>query len=401
MVKLIGHLSLLKPQKILVIGDLMLDTYTMGKASRISPEAPVPVLHVCEERSLPGGAGNVALNLLSLGQEVRVVGRHGQDLAGEELRRFLDNRGLFVEKGYPTPIKNRVIANNQQMIRIDHETILPLSLELEKEILKKLPELLSQVKMVAISDYGKGLLTRNLLRGLIDQAREQKIPVIADPKGADFSKYRGVTLLKPNLKEAYKAAHMPPEATLDEVAAKLFTMTETEKLIITRSEEGISLFEPHGRRDFPVKAKEVKDVTGAGDTVLATLAAALASSLSLDQAIELSNVAASLAVEHVGCARITLSEMASRLLEEHAFHKLIDAAHAPALHYALQNRPHTIIKLSSDSDLDPLLYQKIQSLKATPSHTLVMSLPLSVKNPHLIPMLTSLREVDFVIQSEE
>lgn len=403
MVTQIGLIRLLTAQKILLVGDLMLDRYTLGKASRISPEAPVAVLHVREEKSLPGGAGNVALNLLSLGQEVLVLGRHGPDGAGEELAQVLsrenaDTKGVFLDETYRTPVKNRILADNQQMIRIDHEFVTPLSIPLEKEILANLPTLLEGVKVMAISDYGKGLLSKGLLRGLIDEAKRQKIPVIADPKGVDFTKYRGTTVLKPNLKEAYAAAGLPLDTPLEDVAEKLLSLTEVDSLLITRSEAGISIFEPGSRRDFSVKVKEVKDVTGAGDTVLAVVTACMASGLTLDQAAELANVAASMAIEHVGCARITATEMADRLLSDHAQHKLIEKEHSSSLYFALENRPHTILELSNEARFDPALFQEIQSLKKDPLHTLVLSVPESVKCPHLISMLISLREVDFVLK---
>ena len=403
MVRLMAPLSLLKPAKILVVGDLMLDRYTMGKASRISPEAPVPVLHVKKELSLPGGAGNVALNLVSLGQEVVLVGRYGLDSAGRELAEALksegiNTRGLFADDQFQTPIKNRIIADSQQMIRIDHEEISLLSQSLEKKILEAFPELLEGVKVVAISDYAKGFLSKGLLAGIIAEAKKRNILVIADPKGADFQKYRGATVLKPNLKEAYAASKMPLEATLDEVAQKLLEIAEIEELLVTRSEAGISIFNRTLRRDYPVKSKEVKDVTGAGDTVLAACAAALASDLTLDQAAELANIAASIVVEHVGCARVSLAEMAARLLDEHASHKIIEPPLKEAFHFALKGRPHTIIELSCQATFDNLLFQQIQKAKTSPIHTLVMSVPASPACPDLIPMLTSLREVDFVLK---
>lgn len=405
MVKSIALLSQISRQKIVVIGDLMLDSYTIGKASRISPEAPVAILRVQKEHSLPGGAGNVALNLISLGQQVAACGRYGEDQAGSLLVQELaaeqvDVSALYVEKGYMTPIKNRVIADNQQMIRIDREEVSSLSRALEAQMRDDLPSILQGAQMIALSDYGKGLLSRSFLRALIDEAARQQIFIIADPKGNDFSKYQGVNVLKPNLKEAYAAAQLPLEAPLDEVAEKILAQTAIESLVITRSEAGISIFDRQGRRDFPVEVKEVKDVTGAGDTVLAALSASLASNLTLDQAVEMANVAASLAVEHVGCARITLDQIATRLLDTHAHHKLIDAAHASTLHFALKNRPHTILELADDTLFDQSLYQKIKAHKQNSTHTLIVHVPAHLKNPYLVPMLASLSEVDYVLQPE-
>lgn len=409
MVDLISLLTLVQSKKILVIGDLMLDSYTIGKASRISPEAPVAVLHVKEERSLPGGAGNVALNLLSLDQKVSILGRCGDDAAGFSLKSILQKEGaevatIFSENNYPTPVKNRIIADNQQMLRIDHESTVALSKELESQIIAVLPELFKGIDLIAISDYGKGFLSRSLLQAIFAEASKAHIRVVVDPKGADFTKYKGAFLIKPNLKEAYLASHMPQETPLAEVASKLLKESDSKYLMITRSEAGLSIFTQgihQGiQQDFPVKVKEVKDVTGAGDTVLATLASALASDLTLDQTAKLANVAASIAVEHVGCARITLTDISHRLLEEHREHKLISNKQAPILHYALKSKQHTIIELTDETMLDQKLFDKIQTLKVTPEHILVMSLSAQFQSPHLIPILVSLREVDFVINHE-
>lgn len=275
MVKLTETLRYVNPNKILVIGDFLLDTYTMGQVKRISPEAPVAVLKVEHEEHRPGGAGNVVLNLLSLGASVVAVGRIGSDPMGEALRHALsservDVRGLFVQQCYPTPVKNRVIANNQQIVRIDRETIIPLPHPLELDVFALLPELLQDVDLIAISDYGKGFLTKKVLQAVIHEGRARGIPLIADPKGNDFSKYAGVTILKPNLGETYAAANMLPDESLEDAAHRILSKVEVEVLMVTRAESGISLFFKGGdRRDFPVKIREVKDVTGAGDTVLA------------------------------------------------------------------------------------------------------------------------------------
>ncbi|HEX2582878.1 MAG TPA: bifunctional ADP-heptose synthase, partial [Chlamydiales bacterium] len=258
--------SSIQPFKALVVGDFMLDTYTTGRVKRISPEAPVPVMEVLNQESRPGGAGNVVLNLIALGAEVFAVGRLGADSAGEELKKRLrcaNTAGLVLEPNYKTPVKNRFISDSQQLLRVDFETLSPLLPDCEEEVVAFVEKKLPFVHVMAISDYGKGFLTPRLLRRLIDLAKDQKIPILIDPKGIDFSKYRGATLLKPNLAEAYAAAKLPASASLDEVAQTLLVMTNVDLLLITRSEAGISLFERDGSRsDFPVHSKEVKDVTG-------------------------------------------------------------------------------------------------------------------------------------------
>lgn len=311
----------IKSKKILVIGDLMLDVYTFGDVVRISPEAPVPVLRVISESRRPGGAGNVILNLISLGMEVVAVGRVGNDVGGstflqEMAKEGVDARGIICDSSFQTPLKNRMIAAGQQIVRIDYEHSTPLSAQLEKEVVSTLPKLLNQVEMVAISDYAKGFLTPSLLAEVIKIAKCAGVPVIVDPKGRDFTRYRGATLIKPNYSEALDAAGLGHEATLDDVACRIFRDIDVETLMVTRSKEGISVFGRQGeRQDFPARVHEIKDVTGAGDTVLAVVTAALANQLSLAEAAELANVAAGIAIKRVGCARISLDDLSHGLLE--------------------------------------------------------------------------------------
>lgn len=309
---------MLKAKKVLVAGDLMLDVYTIGEVKRISPEAPVPVLHVSEEKRLPGGAGNAILNLVSLGMEVVALGRVGEDTSGRHLLGQLaaedvDTRGVLSDPAFQTPTKNRMLASGQQLMRVDYETPAPLSENLQASFALQLPLLLEGVSVVAISDYAKGFLTPGLLKTLIEAAKSQDIPIIVDPKGKDFTRYEGATLLKPNLMEAYQATTLTHEATLEEVAEQIFRMVNIENLMVTRSQHGIALFKPSSaRQDFPARVHEVKDVTGAGDTVLAVLTAAVANGYTLEEATQLANVAAGLAIERIGCARISREELASQ-----------------------------------------------------------------------------------------
>jgi D-glycero-beta-D-manno-heptose-7-phosphate kinase len=298
---------------ILVIGDFLLDTYTRGHVHRISPEAPVPVLEVHSEDARPGGAGNVVLNLTKLNARVFAAGRVGTDSQGTQLMDYLaheqvDLTALF-PSSEPTPVKNRLIAESQQLLRVDREMIAPLSPALEQRLLKQIDQILPHVDVIALSDYGKGVITVSLCTSVMKMAKTASIPLIADPKGRDFTKYRGATILKPNLKEAYDAAHLPLQAPLEEVAKRLLSF-ELEHLLITRSEAGMSLFSSDAsRHDFPTHAREVKDVTGAGDTVLAVLSFALAHRLDIHSAIRLANRAASIAVQRIGCAQVTLEEI--------------------------------------------------------------------------------------------
>ena len=391
----------------MVAGDLMLDTYTIGKVHRISPEAPVPVVHVYDQSCQPGGAGNVLLNLSSLGAEVVALGRVGDDNEGRRLLKSLqdeaiDVRGVFVQPTYTTPNKNRVIADNQQIVRVDHEEVIGLPELLEEQIIAAFPELLDGVQVLAISDYGKGFLTDTLLAALIEAAKKMEIFIIADPKGIDFNKYSGVDILKPNLSEAYAAAGMARTDSLNEAAHKIHGQTSTEILMITRSEKGISLFYRDGsHQNFPVRIKEVKDVTGAGDTVLAMLTVAVANKLSIAQAVELANIAAGIAIEHIGCARVKLSELARRLLELDVSNKVFDEEHLHTLMQALDGQEFSLIGLSSQEGLTPDLFLHLRELAVRTPGELLIYVRDDKPDPSFINVLASLRDVDFIILKSE
>lgn len=404
MVKLIGILSRFRPARVLVIGDLMLDTYTTGKVRRISPEAPVSVLNVQNETSLPGGAGNVILNLISVGASVVAVGRVGRDVAGEEIQTALMNegvdlQGLFPQKGYKTPVKNRFIADSQQVLRVDFETFSPLPEDLEQKVIEKLPELIKGCQIVAISDYGKGFLSRTLISSLIQLARKEGIPVIVDPKGEDFAKYRGATIIKPNLTEAYAAAKLSQDASLDSVANAILKSAGIDQLLITRSQEGISLYDQTGERfDFPVRSKEVKDVTGAGDTVLAMLCVALANGLDLKNGAQLANIAAGIAIERIGCARISLSELAERLMELDLDNKIFDGEHIFALQQSLKGRRTVVLSLESNHGMSNAVFKSIRNLsEKDPEAKLVAYVRDSEPDREFITLLSSLSDVDFIV----
>ena len=409
MVKILGSFSRLKRAKILVLGDLMLDTYTSGRVQRISPEAPVPILHVHASEDLPGGAGNVVLNLKALGADVIAVGRIGDDKEGLRLRHLLkeegiDTSGIFVQEGVSTPLKNRLIAGGQQLIRVDQECVSPLSHTVEEQVMHFLSESVSDVEVIAISDYAKGFLTPSLLKLVIDLAREKGIPTIVDPKGDDFSKYQGATLIKPNFKEAVVASKLPSSSNLDQVGHALLSQTAADMIMVTRSEEGITLFDSNQKRfDFPVKKlREVKDVTGAGDTVLAMTTMTIASGLKLSEGLELSNVAAGIAIERLGCVRVSLNELAERLLEINVSNKVFEESHLFALEQALQGKKLTILGLSTEGGVSSSLFSHLQRLaKKSEEERLMIYLTDSAPDPDFISLLSSLHEVDFiVIQSD-
>ncbi|MCB1082277.1 MAG: D-glycero-beta-D-manno-heptose-7-phosphate kinase [Chlamydiia bacterium] len=404
MVKVLGVFSQLKPAKVLVIGDFMLDTYTTGVVERISPEAPVPVLHVQKSEDVPGGTGNVVLNLLALGAEVIAVGRVGSDLAGERLKHLLeergvDTRGIFVQEGVSTPRKNRLIADGQQLIRIDEECVTPLSEEFEQKVLAAIENSAEQIEVIAISDYAKGFLTPSLLEKVIAFANQKNIPTIVDPKGNDFSKYYGATLIKPNYKEALAASKLTKETPFEQVGKTLLTESGAEMIMVTRSSQGITLFNKEGEQiNVPVKVREVKDVTGAGDTVLAMTTMSLASNIEIKEALVLCNVAAGIAIERLGCASISLSELAERLLEINLESKIFDEDHLFALEQALIGKKLTILGINTQEGVSTSLFTQIQKLsKQKEEERLIVYCADSDPDADLIALLSSLHEVDFIV----
>lgn len=402
MVGLVGMLSHLQPFKVLVVGDFMLDRYTNGRVDRISPEAPVPVLHVSDEYVLPGGAGNVALNLASLGAQVQLLGRVGKDVAGMQLKKCLkelqiDPDGLIEEPDYETPIKNRLMAGGQQMLRIDFEQ----THDFPAQLLPPVHEHIESVDLIAISDYNKGFLTPETLQQIIAYGHQNNIPIIVDPKGNDFSKYRGATLIKPNKREAYLAAGVELDVPIETVADQLLKQTDADHILITRSGDGLSLFcSERNHSHFPVRTREINDVTGAGDTVLAMLAMGMANRLNMAHSAQLANVAASVAVEKLGCARLSLSDVAERLLELDSSNKVFDEHHLYALKQVLTDQPFTVLGIDGDDGMTTALLTTIHQL-SVPDKKLVLYIRNTLVDEKFVHLLTKLQEVDFIILKSE
>ncbi|MGE4578843.1 MAG: bifunctional D-glycero-beta-D-manno-heptose-7-phosphate kinase/D-glycero-beta-D-manno-heptose 1-phosphate adenylyltransferase HldE [Desulfuromonadales bacterium] len=310
---------------ILVVGDLMLDEYLWGRSDRISPEAPVPIVNITGEDLRLGGAGNVANNLLSLGCRVRVASVLGEDADGRRLQELLQARrievdGLVWDSGRTTSRKSRILASNQQMLRIDREVCTPISAADEERLLAKVRQMLPDVQGILLSDYLKGVLTEKVVQEIIALGRAAALPVVIDPKGTDYRKYRGATLLTPNRKETQLASGIPmvDESSLRRAGRQLFDELELEALVVTRSEEGMTLFLPNGQEEhFPTLAREVFDVSGAGDTVLASLGACLAAGVSVNQAARLSNLAAGIVVGKVGTSTVSPEEILEELSHQH------------------------------------------------------------------------------------
>lgn len=405
MVELFNAFGKLLPRRILVAGDLLLDKYTKGEAKRISPEAPVAVVRVTAEEERAGGAGNVILNLISIGASVTALGRVGVDSAGASLLTALQDEGVSVEgvvsqKNFATPVKQRIVAGGQQVVRVDYEEVTPLDEQHEELLIRQLPQLLSGVEAIALSDYGKGTLTLPLLQALIEEGRRRHIPIIADPKGTDFSRYHGATLLKPNLGEAYAAAAFSRDTPLELVAGRLLRDIAVDVLMVTRSEEGISLFYPSGSSDhYPVKVLEVRDVTGAGDTVLALLTFALANGLGYGEASQLANVAAGIAIEHFGCARVTMAELGERLLSHDTAYKIFFDEHLYPLQQILKSRPYVVLVASLADGLTPLLFETIQTLATTGQSDLLLYLRDEEPLWPLIRTLAFLHSVSYIVVS--
>ena len=307
----------LKEQKprILVIGDLMIDHYLWGKCERISPEAPVQVVAVEKETSVLGGAGNVIHNLKALGAEVDVLSVVGDDVNAKELRTLLQNievsdKNLLIQKGRNTSKKSRIIASGQQVIRYDQESTEDISATIQEQIITHFKASVSKYDIILLSDYGKGVLTTRLTKSLIELVNVEGKKVLVDPKGTDYSKYKGATLLTPNKKEAMQASHVniTDEATLLEAITTLKNSCDLEVSLITLSEEGIAMYDDT-LRTHPTVAREVFDVTGAGDTVIASLGFALASGYTIDEAVKFANLAAGVVVGKIGSATATLNEI--------------------------------------------------------------------------------------------
>ncbi len=314
-----------KDVKVLVVGDLMLDEYLWGKAERISPEAPVQVVEVTREDIRLGGAGNVINNLVALGCQVTALSVIGGDQNGVLLQRAFTGKGVDVSGVFEDPMrstskKTRVVAANQQIVRIDRETRDEISPQFEEKILDFVRAREGEFQAILISDYAKGVLTPRTLAGIIAAGRRRGVPVAVDPKGNDYGRYRGASILTPNRREAEIASGttIADDESLTRAAARLLAQVELDALLITRSEQGMSLFPAQGQPiHIPTVALEVFDVTGAGDTVLATLGAGLACGMTFSDAACLANVAAGIAVGKIGTSTVTPTEIIEALSHGH------------------------------------------------------------------------------------
>ncbi len=309
---------------VLVVGDIMCDVYLWGEIERISPEAPVPVFESRRRQQVLGGAANVAANLRALGCEVRLLGMIGADESGQCVRDLLQQQGLddawlLEDTTRPTTEKTRLVAHQQQVLRLDRESRAPWSSHLVTHAVKQVEALLPEIDGVICSDYCKGVCTPALLEPLFAMAHKAGRPIVADPKVQDFTLYRGATVLTPNLAEVERASSLPLDTPdgLPQAVDALLQQCQAQAMLVTRGKDGMSLFHPpQAPVHIPAQARDVYDVTGAGDTVIATFSMALFGGLSMIEAARLANLAAGIVVGKMGTAVVTLEAIRAALQEQ-------------------------------------------------------------------------------------
>ncbi len=352
-----------KPARIAVIGDVMVDRYITGSVNRISPEAPVPVLLHGHERVVAGGAANVAANAAALGASVALVGLVGHDAAAESLRGVLadhvaiDLSGLVIDPARPTVTKTRIMSGRQQIVRIDAEVSTAPSTAVADEIIARGKAAIRGASVAVLSDYAKGVLSDAVIAALIAEANAHGVPVIVDPKRRTFEVYRGAALVTPNRKELFEATGLPDDT--DDDAARAAEAAGSQfggDVLVTRAEKGMTLWRRDGAvKHVPAHAREVFDVSGAGDTALAALAVSLAEGRTVDAAMEIANAAAAIAVSKLGTAVVTRTELdaALNLAAAAAVHPgaLVDQAEAAAIAAGWRARGERVVFTNGVFDL--------------------------------------------------
>ncbi len=294
----------------------MLDRYVWGAVERISPEAPVPIVNLTGESSNLGGAANVAANVSSLGAHAMLVGLRGDDSDGELLCQIvresgIGDEGIVIDAGRPTSVKTRVIAHNQHVVRIDREKTFPPTQEIESELIKRFQNGLELFDAVILEDYNKGVLTERVIGEIISACVDRKIPVGVDPKRENFWSYKRATLFKPNLRELEIAigTRLPDDDSLETAARMVLQKLELQYLLVTRGDQGMALFTSRGTEFIPTRAHKVHDVSGAGDTVIASMVTALAGGADIHEAALLANYAASIVIAEIGAVPVDAAEL--------------------------------------------------------------------------------------------
>lgn len=311
--------------RIAVIGDLMLDRYLIGSVSRFSPEAPVPILDIHRDELRLGGAANVANNIHTLSAMAILIGVVGDDSKGERVRKMLgeiglSSEGIITAHDRPTTIKTRVIAGSQQMLRVDHEKKHPISAETEEKVFHFLESRIEAIDGIILEDYNKGVLSAKLIRRISALAKQKNIPVFVDPKHDNFFEFKNATVFKPNRKEMEDALKISfdTDEKLHAAGFKLLEMLGAENILLTLSEKGMLIFERGEKEPFaiPTRAQEVADVSGAGDTVIATLAVASACGATIREAATMANRAAGIVIEELGIVPIFREQLITALTED-------------------------------------------------------------------------------------
>lgn len=320
MAKIEHFLKEIKNSNVLVLGDLILDHFIWGKVDRISPEAPVPIVRVTKENFMPGGSANVALNIKSLGGDVAVCGVVGNDAYGQSLISILkskgiDTEGIIVDENKPTTLKTRVIAQHQHVVRVDKEEIKDADKKTAEKIRSIIKTKLDKYNVIIFSDYAKGLINKLIKDAVLKEIGGKNVFLLADPKVKNINLYKGFFLMTPNKKEAFEAVGLEiadNEDAIISVGKRLLKQLSLKNLLITRGEEGMSLFIGKRHIKIPTFAQEVFDVSGAGDTVIATIACCLGAGLDIVKSSIISNIAASVVVGKMGTATTTVEEIKNR-----------------------------------------------------------------------------------------
>jgi D-beta-D-heptose 7-phosphate kinase/D-beta-D-heptose 1-phosphate adenosyltransferase len=339
---LVALVEALRPCRMAVVGDVMLDRYTRGKVDRLSPEGPIQVLEVQDDSAVLGGAANVAMKAIDLGAAVRLVGVVGDDEAGAEVRALLAGRrrdadALVSDPDRPTTVKTRLVAHNQQLLRVDRERRGPVTGMALEMLMERARDAAEWADAIILEDYGKGVLGPEVIAAVLDVAHERGVPVVVDPNGRDYRRYAGATVLTPNLREASIAADLPIEtdADLEAAAARIVAETRGAALAVTRESAGISLFrrgdDGLSHVHVPTVPVAVFDVTGAGDAVAASLAIALASGIDLESSCAVANLAGRAVVRQLGVGVLSLGHLLDEAAERGGrSRKVVDLARAVA-----------------------------------------------------------------------
>lgn len=406
----------------LVFGDYMVDKYIVGNVRRISPEAPVPVLEVTSKESKLGGAGNVVNNIIALGAAVRTIGYVGSDDDGSWLIAQLERNGAdisFMKKlsKVHTICKTRVISRHQQFLRYDEERIEDIPADYELFIIENMDKIMKGIHVVVISDYNKGAVRESVLQHIIEYAKASGIPVIVDPKGKDYNKYRGATICTPNTDELSVVSNqnLNSEEAVLKAGIDLCRKTDLQYLLLTRSEKGISLFihNKNEKIDFPSVPKEVIDVTGAGDTVVSVVALLYAAKFSIEECCRIANIAASVVISKFGASTISNSELI-HALSNNMQNKLLDKSTVESIVKNLKNRKKKIVFTNGCFDL--LHAGHLSSLKKAKSFGDVLIVAVNsdesvkrlkgdlrpiISQMDRIELLSALECVDYVILMED